>query len=187
MAGRKALAPRDRIVVAANELFTRHGVTKTGVDRLIAEAGVAKATFYRHFPSKEALVLAWLRDSQTRWFDQVRAAAVSRASDSSALIPALFEAAAGWLEEGDYRGCPYLNTSVEISDPNRPTALAIREYISEIGAYLEATVAEAGHPEPARIGRAIHTLLAGAIALGVANRTSAHVMDAREAAKRLLG
>jgi AcrR family transcriptional regulator len=177
--------PRERILTAASRLFTQHGVGRTGVDTLIAEAGVAKATFYRHFPAKEELVLAWLRDSRTRWFDRVRT--LAELATPAERIPTLFEAAAEWLEAGDYRGCPYLNTVVEVADPNGPPAQAIREYLAEIGAYIEEQVRLAGHAEPERIGRELHTLLAGSISLGVANRTSAYALAASVAAIQLLG
>ena len=178
--------PRERILAAAGRLFTSQGISRTGVDTLIEAASVAKATFYHHFPSKEALVVAWLRDPRTRWFDRVRTLAEAETATPTERIASLFEATATWLETGDYRGCPYLNTIVELSDPNRPPGQAIREYLAEIGAYLEKQVAAAGHRDPARIGRELHALLAGAISLGVANRTSAHALAARDAAVQLL-
>jgi AcrR family transcriptional regulator len=177
-------APRERILSAASRLFTRQGIGRTGVDRLIAEAAVAKATFYRHFPAKEDLVLAWLRDSRTRWFDRVRT--LAEIAVPAERIPALFEATADWLEAGDYRGCPYLNTAVEVEDPGGRPAQAVRDYLAEIGAYIEEQVRLAGHPEPEHIGRELHALMAGSISLGVANRTSAYALAARDAAVQLL-
>lgn len=179
-------APRERILSAASRLFTQQGIGRTGVDSLIADAGVAKATFYRHFPAKEDLVVAWLRDQRTRWFDRLRTLADSEIASPADRIPALFEAAAAWLEAGDYRGCPYLNTVVEVIDPNGLPAQAIRDYLAEIGAYIEDQVRLAGHPQPERMGRELHALLAGSISLGVANRTSAYALAARDAAVQLL-
>jgi AcrR family transcriptional regulator len=178
--------PRERILAAAALLFAENGPGQTGVDSLIEAAGVAKATFYRHFPSKDDLVLAWLLDSRTRWFDRVRTIAETRAAAPDELVGRLFDAVAEWLEGEDFLGCPYLNTAVELPDPGDPAAKAIRDYLAEIGAYLEAAVAAAGHPGAARLGRELHVLLAGAISLGVANRTSAHVRTARHAALALL-
>jgi AcrR family transcriptional regulator len=179
-------SPRARILAAAEVLFAENGIARTGVDALIEAAGVAKATFYRQFPSKDALVLAWLHDPRTRWFDRIRVVAESRATNAGELIPRLFEAVAEWLEGGDFIGCPYLNTSVEISDPGHPATDAVRDYLAEIGAYLEERVAAAGHDDAARLGRELHTLLAGSISLGVANRTSSFVIAARDAAVQLL-
>ena len=179
-------SPRSRILAAAEVLFAENGIARTGVDALIDAAGVAKATFYRHFPSKDALILAWLHDPRTRWFDRIRVVAESRAVTPDEVVPRLFDAVAEWLEGGDFIGCPYLNTSVEISDPRHPATDAVRDYLAEIGAYLEERVAAADHDDAARLGRELHTLLAGSISLGVANRTSSFVVAARDAAVQLL-
>jgi AcrR family transcriptional regulator len=181
-----ATGPWDRIMAAAGVLFAENGINRTGVDTLIEAAGVAKATFYRHFPSKDALILAWLRNPHTRWFDRVRMVAEARAATPGERIPRIFEAVADWMETEDFVGCPYLNTSVEISDPSHPARGAVRDYLAEIGDYLEECVAAAGHQDAPRLGREVHALLAGSIALGVANRTSSFVGAARDAAIELL-
>lgn len=181
-----AASPRGRILAAASVLFAENGIGRTGVDSLIEAAGVAKATFYRQFPSKETLVLAWLQDPRTRWFDRVRAGAEERAATPDDLVPRLFEAVAEWLETGDFVGCPYLNAAVEVSDPQHPVAGAIRDYLAEIGRYLEAAVRATGRRDAGRLGRELHALLAGSITLGVANRSSSHVLVARDAALQLL-
>jgi AcrR family transcriptional regulator len=184
--GAGSASPRERILAAASLLFAENGTARTGVDTLIEAADVAKATFYRHFPSKDALIVAWLQDPRTRWFDRVRAQAEARAATPSEVVPRLFEAVAEWLQTDDFVGCPYLNTSVEISNPAHPATQPIRDYLAEIGRYLEARVAAAGHRDAARVGRELHALLAGSIALAVANRTNAFALAARDAAIQLL-
>ena len=184
---RTPTTPRERVLAAASLLFAENGVSRTGVDTLIEAAGVAKATFYRHFPSKDALVVAWLEDPRTRWFDRVRAQVESRAPAAGDVIPLIFEAVAEWLEAGDFTGCPYLNTAIEVSGTAHPASEPSRSYLAEIGQYLTAKLAEAGHPDAARLGPELHALLAGAISLGVANRSSAHVLAARDAAIQLTG
>ena len=186
-AGAVTGSPRDRILTAAHVLFTRRGVNRTGVDLLIATAGVAKATFYRHFRSKDDLVLAWLHDGRTRWFDRVRMLAESAGDHPDVQILAVYEAAANWLEGADYRGCPYLNTAVELDDPQGRAAESIRAHIAEIGGFFGERTAAAGYRDAAALARELHALLAGSIALGVVNRTSAHALAARDAAARLLG
>jgi AcrR family transcriptional regulator len=183
----QAPSPRERILAAASLLFGENGVAQTGVDTLIEAADVAKATFYRHFSSKDALIVAWLKDPRTRWFDRVRVLAESRAATPDEVMPRLFDAVADWLETDDFVGCPYLNTAVEISDPAHPATIAIRDYLAEIGAYLEERAAAAGHADAAAVGKELHALLAGSISLGVANRTSSFVIAARGAAVQLLG
>jgi len=177
---------RERLLTAASQLFHDVGIQAAGVDALIAAAGVAKATFYRHFPSKDDLVVAWLRDPRTRWFDHVRAQAEERSTTSDDLIPRLFEAAADWLEEKNYRGCPYLNTSVEVTDPTHPARLVATDYLQEIEDHLTGVAADAGYRDPRRVGAELQTLLAGSIALGVARRSRDPALVAREVALTML-
>jgi AcrR family transcriptional regulator len=181
-----AASPKERILEAASLLFAENGVNRTGVDTLIAAAGVAKATFYRQFPSKEALVVAWLQDRRTRWFERVRAQVEARATTPDEQVPRLFEAVAEWLAGDDFVGCPYLNTAIEVSDPTDSVSRTIRDTLAEIERYLQSVVAATGHPDPPRLGKDLQALLAGSIMLGVANRTTAHVLAARDAAERLL-
>ena len=177
---------RERLLAAAAELFHENGIQATGVDSLIAAAGVAKATFYRHFPSKDDLVVAWLRDPRARWFDRVRAIAESDSTEPEVVIPRLFEAVGDWLEADAYRGCPYLNTATEVPDPTHPARLLVEDYLKEIEDYLVGQVTAAGYRNPRKLGVALHTLLAGSIALGVARRNNDQALAARDAAVRLL-
>ena len=162
-------------------------MSQTGIDSIIEAAAVAKPTFYRHFPSKDVLIIAWLQDPGTRWFDPVRARAEAQAATPDDLVARIFEGVAEWLEASDFVGCPYLNTSVEISDAGHAASRIIRGYLGEIGAYLEELVAATGHPEAPRLGRQLHALMAGSIALAAANRTTAYAFAARDAALQLIG
>jgi AcrR family transcriptional regulator len=179
-------AARDRILEAAARLFHEKGVRATGVDTLIAAAGVAKATFYRHFPSKEDLVVAWLKAPSSRWFDRVRAQAEADARSPEETIPLVFQATAEWLEAEGFRGCPYLNTSTEIVDAYNPARKVIRDYLEEVEAWLRDQVAAAGFADSDILGKELQALLAGSISLGVARRTTVFVIAAREAALALL-
>ena len=178
---------RDRILRAASQLFSRNGIGPTGVDTLIASAGVAKATFYRHFPSKDDLIVAWLQDRRSRWVARVARRAEERAVSPAEILPAFFDAVAEWLETEDYRGCPYLNTAVEIGDETHPALDVLRDYLSEVEAYLRSVLAAMGRNDAAELAPQVHGLLAGAITLSVARRNTAPAISAREAAIRLIG
>jgi AcrR family transcriptional regulator len=179
-------SPRERLLTAASRLFRDVGIQGTGVDALIAEAGVAKATFYRHFPSKDDLVVAWLRDPRTRWLDEVRDQVEDDGIAPAEAIPRFFEALADWLQAGNFRGCPYLNTSVELTDPSHPARTVATDYLEEIEDYLTELATEAGSPDPRQLGAALQTLAAGAITLGVARRSRQPALIARDAARGLL-
>jgi AcrR family transcriptional regulator len=177
---------RDRLLDAASQLFHEGGIQGTGVDSIVKSAGVAKATFYRHFPSKDALVVAWLRDPRTRWLDNIRLEVEGNGTEASQRIPLFFDAVADWLATGDFRGCPYLNIGVEITDPAHPAQLIVREYLQEVEDYLDRLIAAAGYRDSRTLAARFQTLLAGAISLSVARRSQAPMQTAREAASSLL-
>jgi len=177
---------RDRLVTAASNLFHESGIQATGVDSIIEAAGVAKATFYRHFPSKDDLVVAWLRDPRTRWHDRVRARVEESRAAPDEAIPLFFEAVAEWLENEGYRGCPYLNTAVELTEPTHPALLVVLEYLQEVEDYITGLVAAAGYQNPRMLALELQTLLAGAISLAVARRSGAYALSARDAAMSIL-
>jgi AcrR family transcriptional regulator len=184
--GRARASARDRILEAASELFHGSGILATGVDSLINSAGVAKATFYRHFPSKDDLVVAWLRDPRTRWLDRVRAQVDASGPEPDEVIPSLFEALADWLEVEGFRGCPYLNTAIEIGDPAHPARAVVRDYLQEIEDYLADVVTAAGYRHPRMLAAELQVLMAGAISLAVARRSGAPALIARDAAISLM-
>ncbi|MDB5826256.1 MAG: TetR family transcriptional regulator [Variovorax sp.] len=105
---------RDRILLTAHDLFYRDGVRATGIDRVIAEAGVTKVTFYRHFPSKNDLIrtfLAYRHEQWMAWFiEALGRHGAGRARKIEALVPALRE----WLDGDNYRGCAFLNSVSEL-------------------------------------------------------------------------
>lgn len=110
----KARPARERILLTAHELFYREGIRATGIDRVIAESGVAKLTFYRHFPSKQALMLAYLELRHRIWLDWFQAALARHARPGRAAADILTDALAEWLGEAGYRGCAFINGMVEL-------------------------------------------------------------------------
>ncbi|WP_250435650.1 TetR/AcrR family transcriptional regulator [Caballeronia sp. ATUFL_F2_KS9A] len=104
------LAPDARILYTAHDLFYRHGIRATGIDRVIAESGVAKKTFYRYFPSKDDLIVAFLTFRHDNWMAWFRDALARHGGTLNALAPALAE----WFGSENYRGCAFINSVVEV-------------------------------------------------------------------------
>ncbi|MDU3936009.1 MAG: TetR/AcrR family transcriptional regulator [Serratia liquefaciens] len=105
------LPPRQRILLTAHDLFYRDGVRATGIDRIISESGVAKVTFYRHFPSKNELIeafLAYRHEQWLSWFSQSLAQYVEQFGD---VLPALVPCLEEWFSDPHYRGCAFINTA----------------------------------------------------------------------------
>src|ERR1700749_4178350 len=105
-----AAAPRERILRAAHDLFYREGIRATGIDRVIAESGVAKLTFYRQFASKDDLVLAFLEFRHERWMAWFADALARHGGTLASIAPALAE----WFRSEDFRGCAFLNSVGEL-------------------------------------------------------------------------
>ncbi|MDB5998796.1 MAG: TetR family transcriptional regulator [Rhizobacter sp.] len=106
--------PRERILSTAHDLFYQEGIRATGIDRVIAESGVSKVTFYRYFPSKNELILAFLAHRHERWMawftDALQRHGADRGKGIDALVPALAE----WLAAPTFRGCAFINSVGEL-------------------------------------------------------------------------
>ena len=111
---------RDHLIDTAWRLFNQHGYTATGVDLIIAEAGVAKTTLYRHFDTKEDLILAALerQDEQSR--DAMRAFVEQRTSDPVGRLLATFDCLEAWFRDERFRGCPFVSAAGEHKDTANP-------------------------------------------------------------------
>jgi AcrR family transcriptional regulator len=105
-------SPRERILFAAHELFYKHGIRATGIDRVIAESGVAKVTFYRYFPGKKNLIFAFLEFRHQRWMTWFFSALQRHGGSFKALVPALGE----WFQDRDFRGCAFINSVGELGE-----------------------------------------------------------------------
>src|ERR1041384_2600409 len=101
---------RERILDTAYELFSRHGTRAVGVDRIIAECGIAKMTLYRNFPSKDELILAFLDRRAERWTHEGLECEAARCSDGPAeQLLGLFDTFDGWFRQEDFEGCSFIN------------------------------------------------------------------------------
>ncbi len=120
MPARTEPSARERIVRTAHDLFYGEGVRATGIDRIIRESGVTKVTFYRHFPSKDDLVLAFLAERHARWMSWFTDTLARHGGTSAALAPTMAE----WFADPGFRGCAFLNTSGELGG-SLPEVLAV--------------------------------------------------------------
>ena len=128
-----AASARERILATAHALFYRDGIRATGVDRLIAQSGVTKVTFYRHFPSKDELVRAFLELRHRRWMAWFIDALGRRGADAPhAGLPLLAEVLQEWCDAPDFRGCAFVNTVVELADALPETLAVARAHKAEM-------------------------------------------------------
>ncbi|MEM7224397.1 MAG: helix-turn-helix domain-containing protein [Pseudomonadota bacterium] len=154
---------RDHLIDTAIELFAEHGYHATGIDTVLARAGVSKKTLYRHFRSKEELILAALKkhDGQFRngFMRQVEAAAAS----PRARLIAVFDVAEAWFRNDRFYGCMFINAIGEYSAVETPIRRACQDFKAMMRGYLEGLCRDAGAPEPAALAEELALLLEGAI------------------------
>ncbi|RAJ56581.1 TetR family transcriptional regulator [Streptomyces sp. Amel2xB2] len=183
---RQPRAGRERIGRAAYELFSRHGVQKVGVDTVIAHAGTAKMTLYRNFPSKEDLILDFLRRREQLWTeDWLRAETGRRAATARERLLAVFDLFGEWFSRDDFEGCSFLNTLVEIDDADSPARRAAVAHLATIRAFLASVAAEAGVADSEDFAHQWHLLMKGAIMAASEGDTHA-AARARELGELLL-
>lgn len=181
---------RDQLVRTAIALFYRDGLHATGIDTIVAEAGVAKMTLYKHFKTKEQLILAALRlvDEQWRtWFvSRVDELAARPREKLLAVFDALGEWFAGQAPVGAFRGCPFINGAAEYAEVGHPVHRVACEHKHAIRRQLVCWATEAGFEAPDQLAASLDTLAAGAIVMSfVAGHTTA-AQDARRAAACLV-
>ncbi len=180
------LETRERILRTAYELFTQDGFTAVGVDRIVAEAGVAKTSLYRHFRSKDDLVVAVLQRHELLWtHGLLETESARRASSPEDRLAALIEIFGEWLRDDGFAGCLFINSALEVHDRSpaiRAAALAALERVYEL---LCKIIDEAGLNEPSSLAHQLQILFRGSIvAAREANFTA--VDEARALALRVL-
>lgn len=140
-------AARERLLATASELFYREGIHSVGVDRIIAEAGVTRATFYRHFPSKESLVEAYLGVEDANIRSALEAAEASGA-DAAPLVGLVIEALADDVARHHTRGCPFINAAAEYPDAASGVRTAVAEHREWFRSELERLFGAADADDP---------------------------------------
>jgi AcrR family transcriptional regulator len=178
---------RTRILETADRLFYAEGVRAVGVDRIIAEAGVAKMSLYNHFPSKDDLILAVL-DHRGRTFDEMFA---DRMAHHTLLgndpIGSFFAALKEWFESPGYRGCMFINTRSELGASNQPSADLSSACKAQFHTFLHQTLVDAVGPELAdETAPPIALLVEGAIVMAVMEQTSRAAETAERAARAVI-
>jgi AcrR family transcriptional regulator len=177
---------RERIIRTAYELFTRHGLTAVGVDRIVAEAGVAKTTLYRHFRSKDDLIAEVVeRHHQLLLRDWLEPETRKRGATPADQLLAVFETLDEWFGDENFQGCLLINSLLEAHDRYGAVRHASIRAIDDVYVFLERLAVEANAREPERLAQQIHLLVRGAIVAAAQGRRDA-VQEASVLARQLI-
>jgi AcrR family transcriptional regulator len=155
---------RERILEAAYELFSRRGIQAVGVDAVIERSGVARQTLYRHFGSKQELVLAFLERREELWTrGWLQAAIEERSTDPEERLLAIFDVFDEWFRTRDFEGCSFINVLLEHPEQADPIHRAGVSYLAGIRAMIEDLMRQAGQPDSEDLARKWHILMKGSI------------------------
>src|SRR5439155_23156113 len=179
-------AAGERLLRTAYGLFRRHGLTGVGVDRIVAEADVAKTTLYRHFPSKDDLAVSVLQHHEDVWLRDWLERAITRPGEGAgARLLAIFDAFDDWFRRDDYEGCLFVRSLLETPDPANPVRVAASTGLENVRALICGLAKEAGVQHPDVFALQLQMLLLGAIVAAVNGRLEA-AQQAREVARLML-
>jgi AcrR family transcriptional regulator len=154
---------RERLLAAAYELFSAHGIQQVGIDTILEKSGCAKASLYNNFQSKEALAIAYLERREALWtrawlFGEVR----RRARSPRAQLLAIFDVFDGWFQRRNFEGCSFINVLLE-SSPDGVIRREAAAHLANIRANLREIAVEAGFADVDKLVQVIHMLMKGCI------------------------
>jgi AcrR family transcriptional regulator len=158
--GESRRSPRDRLLDAANELFYAEGVQSVGIDRVIERAGVAKASLYSTYGSKEKLVVAYLEDRHGDTLKQLQAG-IDQVQDPRERLLGVFDAQAKIYGAPGYNGCAFISAAAE-APPAGLVMAATESYRRDIRGLFTGLAAEAGVTDPARLAEQLQLIYDGA-------------------------
>lgn len=176
---------KQRLLTTAEELFYAEGIRAVGLDRLLQASGVGRASFYRHFASKDDLVVAVLEDRDRRWLDWLRES-VEQTGDPAARPLAVFDALAQRFARKDFRGCAFINTMVEVADRESAAHQVADRHKRRVIEYLDELLTAAGRSDADELAAELALLVDGAIVTAVREGTADAASRARAIAERLL-
>ncbi|MEQ9491011.1 MAG: TetR family transcriptional regulator [Alphaproteobacteria bacterium] len=177
---------RDELVQKALQAFYRNGFNATGMDRLVADTGISKTSMYKHFRTKEDLILAVLRlrDEQFRNWLYRRMEDLGKTPRQQ--LAALFDALEEWFDEPGYRGCMFIKASSEFQDASHPIHKQSADHKRMLEDHITKLAAQAGYADPGALARQLLLLKEGAIVTAHLGHTEHPARDAKAAALVLL-
>jgi AcrR family transcriptional regulator len=183
---RETSEARQRILETADRLFYQDGIRAVGIDRIIAEAGVAKMSLYKHFQSKDDLILAVLQHREQNVLEFFRSAMERHGKKAKTPLRAFFAALKDFFESPGFRGCPFQNAAVELADPAHPGTEFVRGHKLRFSEFLRGLVEQTVGKAAAKVAPAVNILVEGAIITAVIQGNPDAADVARDAALKLL-
>jgi AcrR family transcriptional regulator len=154
---------RERIVETALKLFYQNGLRATGIDRIIAESGVAKMSFYRHFPSKGDLISEFLRRRHDNWMAWFTAAVSKKLEKRGSGLEVIADVLGEWFDEPGFRGCAFINTISETPDYEAEQNQIVRDHKAQLESFINLIAVQLGMNAPAKVAATAMIIIEGTI------------------------
>jgi AcrR family transcriptional regulator len=177
---------RERILTAASGLFQANGINATGVDTIVAEAGIAKMTLYKYFPAKEDLILEVVRKRSQEFSDWLSKRLERTATNPSEKLQQLFDGVEEWLADPRCSGLPFIKASAEFPQPDNAVNRLSAELSREFRDYITSLAKEADIRTPEALGLQLAMLIEGAVLSEQFSKNSGALGHARQAARILI-
>ncbi len=152
---------RERILAVATQLFESRGIHASGVDTIIAESGIAKATLYKYFPSKNQLIIEYLKEKSNRFYMWINEKLADKKSDSREMLFELCDLYEQWITTPEFNGLPFHIGSVEFPDPAHPVHTYSVELSNELQGYLSKLAELAGIKDARTLGQQLAIIFEG--------------------------
>lgn len=179
---------RERLLEAGADLFYQRGFQAVGLDQILDVVGITKTAFYKHFESKDALIVAVLEYRDKRDIeDMITFMKVRGDGDPRRQILLLFDHLAEWFKQPGFRGCLFMNAATEFPSPHDPIHIAADAHGAHIAQEVARLVVATGHPRPEALTSQIMLMVAGAIASRHAGGQADAAETAKQAVSVLLG
>ena len=176
---------KSQLLEVAIEHFNRNGFHATGIDLILEKSGVAKNTLYRHFPSKEALIIEALRVIDSRYRENMRVA-VDKATNPREKLLATFDYLEQWFSGSGFYGCPFMSAASEYCDADHPIFQEASMHKRFVEAYFEELARAAGYENPREIAEQISLLHEGATSIAHVTESAEPARQAKKMAEKLL-
>ena len=177
---------RDELVRKALRAFYQNGFQATGMDKLVAETGISKTSMYKHFRTKEDLILAVLRLRDEEFRNWLYRRMEELAATPKGQLIALFDAIEEWFAEPDYRSCLFIKASCEFQEADHAIHQQSADHIRMLERHITALAEAAALAEPAALARQLLLLMDGAIVTAHFGTTENPAQHAKRAAERLV-
>jgi AcrR family transcriptional regulator len=180
------LKPGDRLLNTATRLFCRHGINATGIDKILAEAGVAKMTLYNQFGSKEGLVFAVLEREGEAWRSWFQTAVDQLGGTPADKLIGIFDVLENWFKQDGFYGCAFINAVAEHNKEDPRIRTMAQAHKSKVLAVIRELAEQAGVTDPEAVTEAVGILVDGAIIAAVITGTSGHARHGAAAVRMIL-